>query len=353
MRVLVTGHLGYIGSVMTSVLRHAGHDVCGLDTDLFGGCDFGRTREHVPRINMDIRDVHPTDIAGFDAVIHLAALSDDSACDLAPELTRSINLDATVRLAIASKRAGAGLFLFASSCSVYGRDRGRLLIEGDQPNPLSRYARSKLEAEAALGELADETFSPVMLRNATVFGVSPRLRLDLVVNDFVTSAALTGRVGMRSVGTAWRPLVHVADLATAYAGVLAAPRARIHNQVFNVVGDGCNVRVIDLADKVVEQVSHSTRVVLENVVDPRSYRVSGEKLLRALSGNPFSWSLEGGIRQLREAFASAGLSPGDARSDRYRRVLRLKHLMGRGALDPMLRWTRCRRVGRAKTTAAA
>lgn len=322
---------------MTSVLSEAGHDVHGLDVGLFEGCDFGRVGDDVARLDLDIRDVHSGHLAHYDAVVHLAGLSDDGACDLRPELTRQINLDATIQLALACKRAGVGVFLFASTCSVYGRDSGKLWTERDQPCPISLYAKTKLDAEFVIRKLADESFSPVILRNATVYGVSPRLRLDLVANEFVATAAVYGRVEMRSVGTAWRPLVHVEDLARVYASVLAAPRARVHNQIFNVVGKEGNIRIIDLADTVVEHVANSTRRVLQQSIDPRSYRVCGEKLRRALPGPSPSWSLEAGIRQLREAITASSLSPGELRSDRYRRVLRLKNLIGRGVLNAQLR----------------
>lgn len=338
---------------MTSVLRKAGHEVHGIDIGLFDGCDFGRVGEGVAQLDLDVRDVQSAHLSGYDAVIHLAGLSDDGACDLRPELTRQINLDATIHLALSCKRAGVGMFLFASSCSVYGRDSGQLWTERDQPSPISLYAKTKLDAEFVLRKLADESFSPVILRNATVYGVSPRLRLDLVTNEFVATAAVHGRVEMRSVGTAWRPLVHVEDLARGYASVLAAPRTCIHNQTFNVVGKDGNIRIIDLADTVVEHVANSTRRILQQSIDPRSYRVCGEKLRRVVPGASPCWSLAGGIRQLREAITAASLSPGELRSDRYRRVLRLKNLMGRGVLNAQLRRAKQTRCETSESIAAA
>ena len=338
MRVLVTGHRGYVGSVMTTVLQHARFEVVGLDCDLFRGCDFGRVRDSVPSFDFDLRDVEFADLLSFDAVVHLAALSDDASGELDPRLTDAINHDATVRLAECCKKAQVSRFLFASSCSVYGRGGSGLLDEGGVGRGLTRYAASKLRCERELTRLADRSFSPVVLRNATVYGVSPRLRLDLVVNDFVASAVTTGRVMMKSMGGAWRPLVHVEDLARVYATVLTAPDDLVHDQIFNVVPADENHRVIDVADTVTDHVPRSTRAAAGGAFDERSYRVDGSKLHRTFPDLRFRWTLPVGIRQLREAMHNAGLTPGDWRSDRYRRVIRLARLLESGELSPDLRF---------------
>lgn len=337
MRVLVTGHRGYVGSVMTTVLQHARFEVVGLDCDLYRGCDFGRVQDAVPSFDFDVRDVEFADLLSFDAVIHLAALPDDASGELDPRLTDAVNYEATVRLAECCKKAQVSRFIFASSCSVYGRGGNGALDERGSGRGLSRYAASKLRCERELTGLADSAFSPVIMRNAMVYGVSPRLRLDLVVNDFVASAATTGRVMMKTMGGAWRPLVHVEDLARVYATVLMAPDELVHNEIFNVVPGDENYRVIDVADTVTEHIPRSARAAAAGVFDERSYRVDGSKLRRAFPDLRFHWTLPVGIRQLREAMTNAGLTPGDWRSDRHRRVMRLARLLESGELSADLR----------------
>lgn len=337
MKVLVTGHRGYIGSVMTTVLERAGHDVIGLDCDLYAGCDFGRPAGIVACLDCDLRDVEPAALGSFDAVIHLAALSDDATTDCRTELADEINYHATIRLAKSCKRAGVPRFLFASSCGVYGRGSIELLPEHGAVNPLSRYAELKLRCEREIAGLADHTFTPVFLRNATVYGVSPRLRLDLVVNDFAFAALLLGRITMRSAGAAWRPFVHVEDLARVYLSVLTTPIDIVHNEVFNIVGEAENYRVIDIADMVAELLPECTRCSANEAFDQRSYRVDGAKLARILPHARFRWTLSRGIRQLFSAARAAGTTPGDWRSDRYRRAPRLQALLERGELDASLR----------------
>ena len=339
MRVLVTGHLGYLGSVMTTVLKNARYEVVGLDCDLYRGCDFGRVRDPVPSFELDLRDIEFTDLLSFDAVVHLAALSNDALGEIDPKVVDEINCAATVRLAECCKAANVSRFLFASSCSVYGRGGGELRGEGHFARSLTRYAESKLRGEQELARLADRDFCPIVLRNATVYGVSPRLRLDLVVNDFVGSAVTRGQVAMHTAGTAWRPLIHVEDLARVYAAVLTAPDDAVHNEVFNVVPPDENYHVIDIADAVTDLAPRATRSGNPDVFDERSYRADGSKLQRTLPKLRFRWTLPLGIRQLRNAMVSAGLTPGDWRSDRYRRMLRLSRLRESGEVDPHLRWT--------------
>jgi len=337
MRVLVTGHLGYIGSVLTSVLRHARFEVVGLDCDWYRGCDFGRVKSPVPSFDIDVRDVEFTDLLSFDAVVHLAGLSDDAAADLDGDLTDSINHAATVRLAECCKRAGVSRFVFASSCSVYGRRGGALLDETAEPRPLTRYARSKVRCEQDLARLADDHFAPVFLRNATAYGVSPRLRADLVVNDFVASAVVSDQVVLKTNGASFRPLVHVEDIARACAAVLSAPEEQVRSQIFNIVPPGENHRVIDIADAVAELLPHCTRSAPAHGFDQRSYCADGLKFLRTFPRFSFRWTLPLGIRQLHLALRAAGLTPGDFRSDRYRRVLRLQSLLEHGQVDAQLR----------------
>ncbi len=337
MRVLVTGHRGYIGSVLTGVLRHARYDVSGLDCDLFRGCDFGRVQEAVPSYDIDLRDVEFTDLLSFDAVIHLAALAESSGSDLNPALVEQINYETTMRLAHCCKQAQVSRFIFASSCAAYGRGGGDLLNEKSDTQPVTAYAASKLQCEKELSKMADSTFTPVFLRNATVYGVSPRLRLDLVVNDFVGSGISRGRVIMKTAGRAWRPFVHVEDVARVFAAILSLSDRRVRNEIFNVVQTGENYRVIEVADAVAEEIPHCTRSTTEDVFDPQSYRVDGTKLNDLIPDLKFRWTLSRGIRQLRIAMLAAGITPADWRCDRYRRTPRLQSLMERGQLDKMLR----------------
>jgi nucleoside-diphosphate-sugar epimerase len=337
MRVLVTGHRGYVGSVLTCVLRHRRFEVVGLDSDLYAGCDFGRIEESVPGYDMDVRDIEFTDLLSFDAVVHLAGLTDDACCELAPRLTEEINVEATLRLARCCKEAGVSRFVYASSASVYGCCNRCETTEEDPAKPLSNYALSKYICEQELKRMADGYFTPVLLRAATVYGVSPRLRVDTVVNDFVASAAARHHVTMQTPGQAWRPLVHVEDLAQAYAAILLLPDEQVHCQAFNVVRPGENYRVIDIADEVVGLVPFCTRERPEHGFDRRSYRMDGSKLERTCPRLNMRWNLPLGVRQLYNAMTHAGMTPGEWRSERYRRVMRLKGMLERGQLDESLR----------------
>lgn len=339
MRVLITGHRGYIGSVLTCVLRNGLCEVVGLDSDLFDGADFGRVDESVPAFDTDIRDIEFQDLISFDAVVHLAGLSDDASAAINATAATEINVQATVRLAECCKRAGVTRMLFASTCAVYGENDGGVLTEADPAGPVSGYAASKLAAEEELLKLADSAFSPVVLRNATVYGVSPRLRLDTVVNDFVASAAATGRVRMQTAGHAYRPLIHVEDLARAYLAVLTAPTDAVARQTFNIVPVGENHRVIDIADEVAGAVPGCVRERPQPMSDRCSYRADGWKLRRALPRLAMRWNLTLGVRQLYNAVCNAGLSAGDWRSDRYRRSSRLRAMLESGEVDETLRRT--------------
>jgi len=337
MRVLITGHRGYIGSVLTGVLRHARYDVAGLDCDLFRGCDFGRVQEAVPSFNIDLRDIEFTDLLSFDAVIHLAGLAESSGSDLNHKLVEEINFEATIRLAHCCKQAQVSRFIFASSCAIYGKGGSNLLNERSDVGPLTAYASSKLRCEQELSKLADSTFTPIFMRNATVYGVSPRIRLDLVVNDFVGSGISRGRVVMKTAGRAWRPLIHVEDLARIYTSILALPDDQVHNEVINIAHTEENYRVIDIADAVTEEIPHCIRTTTEDVFDPQSYRVNGTKLVNLMPDVKFRWTLSRGIRQLRIAMLAAGITPADWRCDRFRRTPRLQSLMEQGQLSAELR----------------
>jgi len=337
LRVLITGHRGYLGSVLAGFLQRAHYDVVGVDCDWYRGCDFGRVRESVPSFDTDLRDLEFTDLLSFDAVIHLAAVPEDFRVQLGADLSHEINVEATVKLAECCKQAQVGRFLFASSCAVYGAPGSRLLDEGGLPAPISDYARGKLECEKEVARLVDGNFCPVFLRLATAFGVSPRLRLDTVVNEFTASVLTRGRIEARTAGQAWRPLLHVEDIARAFASLLAAPTEAVCGQVINVASTNANYRVIDVADAICQILPDASYAMNRELPDLRSYRVSGEKLAGICPKLKFRWTLEKGIRQLLDAFENAGLTPGELRSNRYRRLDRLCALRERGELSATLR----------------
>ena len=339
-RVLVTGHHGYIGSVTTSALTTAGYEVVGLDSFLFEGCDFGPVGEVVPSLRADVRDVGPSKLEGFDAVVHLAALSNDPLGALDPELTEEVNFRATVRLARAAKDAGVARFVFASSCSMYGVTDGDRPIHEEAPlRPLTAYAGSKAHAEEGLLALGDDGFSPVLMRNATVYGVSPRLRVDLVLNNLVGWAVTTGKVRILSDGTPWRPLVHVRDAAAATIALLEAPRKLVHGEAFNVGRDQENYQVRDLADIVSEAVGGC---VVEYAgtgdVDSRSYRVDFGKLARTFPELSLLWTAEAGAQELAHAYRAESMTLEEFDGSRYTRLRHLQESLGAGALDDELRW---------------
>lgn len=344
MRVLVTGHDGYIGAVMVRVLTAAGHDVTGLDTYYFEGCTFGENGHVIPAFRKDTRDVVEDDLAGFDAVVDLAGLSNDPLGDINPELTYDINLRATVRLAQAAKRAGVTRYLYSSSCSVYGAAGDEFVTEDAPVNPLTPYAISKVRVEEELMKLADESFSPAFLRNATAYGVSPRLRMDLLLNNLVGWAFATGKVRILSDGTPWRPIVHVEDIAGAFAAVLAAPRSAVHKQVFNVGADGENYQVKDLAEIVREVAPNcSVEYACNGTRDERDYRVSFAKLPRLVPGFAPKWTARSGAQDLFAAYQRVGLELKELQDGRkYTRLRQLRHLVESGALDSDFRWVKCR-----------
>jgi nucleoside-diphosphate-sugar epimerase len=339
MRVLVTGHRGFIGSVMAPHLLAAGVDVVGMDTDYYRDCTFGGALPEFPTIERDIRDARPEDLAGLDAVIHLAALSNDPLGDFDPEITYDINHRATVHLARLARDARVPRFLFSSSCSNYGASEDRLLDEGAAFNPVTPYGVSKVRAEQQLLELATEGFSPVLLRSATAYGVSPRLRCDIVLNNLTAHAVATGKVLIKSDGTPWRPIVHVEDICRAFLAALRAPREKVHAQAFNVARPQENYRIRELAEIVRETVPGCTiQFAGDATPDARNYRVDASKIARTLPEFQPRWTARDGARQLYEAFREARITLEDIEGWRYRRIGQIKRLLGAGKLGPDLRW---------------
>lgn len=340
MRVLITGHNGYIGSILAPLIQAAGHDVVGLDTFLFEQGTFGRDETEIDALRMDLRDVQVADLRGFDAVMHLAALSNDPLGDVNPQITYDINHLGSVRLASLAKEAGVGRLIFASSCSLYGVAGDEMLTEEAAFNPITPYGVSKVLFERDVAKLADDDFSPTFLRNSTAYGVSPRLRADVVVNNLVAIAYTTGEVVIQSDGTPWRPLVHIEDIARAFLAVLHAPRELVHNEAFNVGRSEENYRVRDLGG-LVEQVIPGSKVRYAEGggPDPRCYRVDCTKLMQTLPEYRPQWTVRRGMEQLRDAFEANGLTRDELLGDKYFRIKRIRALQSEGLLDANLRWS--------------
>lgn len=338
MRVLVTGHQGYLGSVMVPALVAAGHEVHGLDTGLFAASVIGPPPEDPPAVARDLRDITPADLAGFDAVVHLAALSNDPLGSLVPELTYDINHHASSRLGRLARDAGVSRFLYASTCSVYGASGTSDALTEDAPmRPVTPYAESKVRVEDDLIALADEHFTPVLLRNATAFGFSPRLRCDIVLNNLVAHAVLADRILVTSDGTPWRPLVHAADIASAFTEALVAPREAVHAQAFNIGSDANNVQVTQIAEAVAEAVPTAELMITgETGGDPRSYRVDFAKVTAAMPSWRARWSIADGAAELVAAYRTHGLTQ-DGFTRRFTRLAWLRHRQELGELDLEMR----------------
>jgi nucleoside-diphosphate-sugar epimerase len=339
LRIMVTGHLGYIGSVMVPMLRALGHEVVGLDNGLFEECKFGRAPVSILNIRKDIRDVDVSALKGFDAVIHLAALSNDPLSDLNPENTYVINYRASVRLAKLAKEIGARRFLFSSTCSVYGEASSEMLTEESKTNPITAYADSKLLAEKEISTLADPDFSPTFLRSATAYGVSHKMRFDLVLNNLVAWAYTSGVVLLKSDGLAWRPVVHIEDISKAFIAVLDAQEELVHNQIFNVGTLKENYQIRELSEIVRDTVPGS-RVEFQKGSGPdkRSYQVDFSKIERMLPQFKPTWNARSGAKQLYDAYKRIGLVGEEFESPKYRRVDHLKELIKSNRLDASLRW---------------
>jgi nucleoside-diphosphate-sugar epimerase len=339
MRVLLTGNEGYIGTILVPWLWARNHEVVGLDSGLFRECTLRSAIRPVPTLRKDVRDVERRDLDGIEAVIHLAGLSNDPLGNLNPRLTFEINHEGTVRLAELAKRAGVRRFLYASTCSVYGAAGDEMLTEDSAFNPVTPYAESKARAEADLRPLADRAFCPVYLRAATAYGVSPLLRFDLAVNNLVAWAATTGRVYLKSLGTSWRPLVHIEDIALAYITLLHAPEATVHNQPFNIGRTEENYRIADVAE-IVRQGVPDTQIEFAPDASPdlRNYRVSCDRIVRALPQYRTHWTVAHGVEEVYQAIADTGLSSEHFEGPRYNRIAYLKQLLAQGRVGEDLRW---------------
>jgi nucleoside-diphosphate-sugar epimerase len=339
MRILITGHKGYIGTVMAPLLADAGHEVVGLDSDLFEQCTFGEEPREFPSIRKDLRDVEADDLKGFDAVIHLAGLSNDPLGNLNPNLTYDINHHASVRLARLAKEAGVKRYLFSSSCSTYGAAGDKILDETAEFNPVTPYGRSKVLVEQEVSQLASPEFSPVFLRNATAYGVSPRLRFDLVLNNLTAWALTTGRVFIKSDGTPWRPIVHIEDISRAFLAALEAPLELIHNQAFNVGRSEENYQIRDLAEIVKETVPGCTiEFAADAGPDKRCYRADFSRIARVLPAFQPKWDARRGARELYEAYKKVDLRVEDFEGPRYKRIDHIQGLLASGRLNSDLRW---------------
>jgi nucleoside-diphosphate-sugar epimerase len=335
----MTGHTGYIGSVMAPIFRKAGHEVVGMDTGFFDSCKLFDGDDSIPAIQKDVREVERGDLEGFDAVVHLAALSNDPLGDLNEGWTDEINNGGSVRLAQAAKAAGVPRFLFSSSCIMYGVSSLAVVTEESPLDPKTEYARSKVKAEQAISALTSNKFSPVFLRNGTVYGPSPRMRFDTVLNSLVGAAVATGKVTVFGGGKPWRPVMHVEDVSRGFLRVLEAPVEQVHNQAFNLGADHLNQQVIQLAEITAKTVPGAELEVLNQAgADQRTYWTSFQKFKQTFPDFEFKWNAETGARDLYNAFQQLGLTNDDFTDKKFTRLKWLKHLLDSQQLDQTLRW---------------
>ncbi|MGH7873358.1 MAG: NAD-dependent epimerase/dehydratase family protein [Candidatus Binatia bacterium] len=338
-RILITGHNGYIGSVMAPAFVQAGYEVVGLDTGYFSPCTLVPDAIRIPALQKDIRDVHKNDLEGIHAVVHLAALSNDPIGNLDESWTRQINYEGSVRLAELAKAAGVERFLFSSSCIMYGMSEANVVTEESPLDPRTEYARSKVFAERAISELASDGFSPTFLRNGTIYGLSPRMRFDTVLNDLVGTAVTTGKVVVNSDGKPWRPVVHVQDVARAFIMIVEAPLEKIHNQAFNNGANELNHQILELAEITARTVPGcQLELKAQSGADQRTYKADFTKFARTFPEFNFKWTAEQGAADLYQAFQSIGLTYSHFTDRRFTRLKWLNHLLDGGELDAGLRW---------------